>query len=56
MLEALNLVRNHTHICSFRKYTFWYQGCLNFADVSIFLAKKIAKIVPILKVIVSELC
>ena len=26
----------YTHICSFRKYTFYYQDPLHFADVSIF--------------------
>ena len=39
MLETWNLVRNFTNICSFRKYTFQYQGFLNFVDISIFLAK-----------------
>ena len=39
VLETYNLVRKYTHICSFRKYTFWYQGPLNFNDVSIFLQK-----------------
>ena len=37
ILETWNL--KHTHIFSFRKYTFWYQGPLNFADVRIFLQK-----------------
>ena len=37
MLESSNLVRKYKHICSFRKYTFQYQGLLNFTDVSIFL-------------------
>ena len=39
MLETWNFVRKFTRICSFRKYTFQYQGFLNFADVSIFFAK-----------------
>ena len=49
----------HTHIFSFRKYTLWYQGFLNFADASFFLTKNqrfLAKIVPLLKAIVWELC
>ena len=39
MLEASNLARKYTPICSFRKYTFQCLGPLNFADVSIFLQK-----------------
>ena len=39
MLEASNLARKYTPICSFRKYTFQCLGSLNFADVSIFLKK-----------------
>ena len=39
MLETWNVVRKYTHICSFRKHTFQYQGFPNFADVSIFLRK-----------------
>ena len=39
MLEAWNLSRKYKFICSFRKYKFWYQGLLSFADVSIFLQK-----------------
>ena len=39
MLEAWNLVRKYTHMFSFRKYTFWYQDPLNFADVSIHFSK-----------------
>ena len=35
----VNLVRKYTHIYGFRKYNFWYQDPLNFADVSIFLQK-----------------
>ena len=48
------LVRKYTHICSFRKYIFWYQGPLNFAVVSIFFKKPafVTKIVLLLKVIV----
>ena len=38
-LETSNLARKYKHICSFRKYTFQYQGPLNFADVSIFCKK-----------------
>ena len=34
-----NLARKYTSICSFRIYTFQYQGFLNFADVSIFFKK-----------------
>ena len=34
-----NLARKHTSICSFRIYTFQYQGFLDFADVSIFFQK-----------------
>ena len=37
MLENWNLARKYTKICSFRKNTIQYQGCLNFADVCIFL-------------------
>ena len=36
MLESSKLARKYKHICSFRKYTFQYQGPLNFADFSIF--------------------
>ena len=39
MTETSNLARKYTHICSFRKYTFQYQGPFNFADVSIFCKK-----------------
>ena len=39
MVEAWNLVRKYTHICSFRKYTFQCQDPLNSADASIFLPK-----------------
>ena len=36
MQEISNLAHKYTHICSFRKYTFYYQDPLNFAvaDVS----------------------
>ena len=39
MLEISNLARTYIRVYSFRKYTFWYQGLLNFADVSIFCQK-----------------
>ena len=39
ILETWNLVRKYRHICSFRKYTFWYQDLLNFA---VFFCKKSA--------------
>ena len=51
MLETSNLARKYIHIGSFRKYTFQYQGPINFDDVSIFLAK----IVTWLKAVVWEL-
>ena len=38
-LETSNLVRKYTPLCSFRKYTFYCLGLLNFADVSISLQK-----------------
>ena len=60
MWEAWNLVRKYTDTCSFRKRTFQYQEPLNFDDVSIFdFAKNqhfLAKIVPLIKAIVWELC
>ena len=59
MLETWHLVRKYTLKCSFGKYTFYYQGPFNFADVSILLTKNhhfLAKIVPLLKAIVWELC
>ena len=40
-LENSNLARKYKHICIFRKYTFQYQGLLNFADVSIFCKKSV---------------
>ena len=36
MLENWHLVRKYTHISSFRKKNFWYQGLLNFSNNSIF--------------------
>ena len=39
MLETSNLARKYRHICSFRKYSFYFQDPLNFVDVSIFLPK-----------------
>ena len=39
ILETSNLARKYTPICSFRKYTFYCLGPLNFADVSIFPPK-----------------
>ena len=39
MLETSYLACTYTHICSFRKYTFQYQGSLNFANVRIFFEK-----------------
>ena len=44
----------YRHISNFRKYTFYYQDPLNFADGNIFFAKNLhflAKIVPLLKAI-----
>ena len=58
MLETSNVARKYTHLCSFRKYTFYYQAYLKFADASIFLQKYhrfLAKIVPLLKAILWEL-
>ena len=42
MLETLNLLCKYTHICSFRKYAFQYQGILIFAYISIFFCKKLS--------------
>ena len=87
MLETWSLVRQFTQICTYRKYTFQYQGPLNFADASIFFATLVpraifknspssysekmrwgrgcffaknqhflAKMIPLLKEIVWELC
>ena len=53
MLETWNLVREYKHIYSFRKYTFWYQGPLNFFAKNLHF---LAKILPLLKAIVWELC
>ena len=39
-LETSTLARMYTPIFSFRKYTFYCLGTLNFADVSIFFCKK----------------
>ena len=58
MLEILNLVGKYTDIFSFRKYTFEYEDPLNFADGSIFFAKKqrfLTIIVPLLKSIVWQM-
>ena len=40
MLGTLNLVCKYTHICSFRKYAFQYQGILIFAYISIIFWQK----------------
>ena len=58
MLVTSHLVRKYTCICSFRKYTFYCLGPLNFADVIICLQKLafFSKKIPLLKVIVWELC
>ena len=59
MLETWNLIRKFTRTCTFRNYTFQYQGPLNFSDISIFFAKNkpfLAKLAPLLKAIVRELC
>ena len=42
MVGTWNLVCTYTAICSFRKYTFYYQGRLNFADVSFFFFLQIS--------------
>ena len=40
MLESWKLVCKYTHICSFRKNTFYYpKGCLNFTDSAFFIQK-----------------
>ena len=36
MLENINLVRKCTHIWSFRKYIFFWEGCFTFHDDNIF--------------------
>ena len=36
MVESSNLASKYKHIFSFRKYTFEYQGLLNFADAAFF--------------------
>ena len=54
MLETSHLTREYTHVCSFIKYT---KGFLIL--LILFLCKKsafLAKVVPLLKVIVQELC
>ena len=59
MLSTSNLARKYTDISSFKKYTFQYQGPLNFADFSIFSKKNLwflAKILRLLKAIVWQLC
>ena len=38
--RGLQLRYKNTHICSFKKYTFYCRGLLNFADIIIFLQKK----------------
>ena len=58
-LETWNLVRKYTHIYSFRKYTFYYQDIVSFADVSICFVKYqyfLGKIVPLIKATLWELC
>ena len=40
MPETWILVRKYIHIFSFRKKTFYYRDPFNFADASIFFAKK----------------
>ena len=40
-LKSWYLACKYTLICSCRKCTFWYQGLLNFADVSIFCKKSV---------------
>ena len=55
MLETSNLTRKYTYMFSFRKYDFYYQGSLNFADDSIVFEKKSAffgKNIPLLNIIV----
>ena len=52
VLETSNLAPKDTHINSFKKYTFSYQGSINFVDVCFFFAKNqhfLAKIAPLLK-------
>ena len=54
MLETWNLVGKYTHIYSFRKYSFYYQEPLSFADVRISFAKNqifLLKLVALLKAI-----
>ena len=42
MLETWLFIRKHTHICSFRKYTFKYQDLLNIVSIFFFFFKKSA--------------
>ena len=51
MLETWNLVRKHIHICGFRDMPFSHQAPLDFANINIFLQKKTAIILPLLKTI-----
>ena len=58
VLETWNLVHKYKHIHGFRRYTFYHQGPLSFADVNIFFRKNLhflAKIVLLLKAIVWQL-
>ena len=41
MPQTSNLARKYTNICSFRKYTFYYQDSLNFVHCSSFLPKNL---------------
>ena len=57
MLETWHLVRKFTHIYSFRKYTFQYQGSHNFVDIRMFFVKSehfLVKMVPLFKAIAWE--
>ena len=60
MLETSNLARKYTHIYVVSEnMPFSTDAVFNFADASIFLQKNqlfLAKIVPLPKAIVSELC
>ena len=58
MLKTYNLARKYTTISSFKKYNFQYLGLLILL-MSAFFAKNqhfLAKVVPLLKGIVRELC
>ena len=51
--------QEYTHMCSSRKYNFYYQDPITSADVRISFCKNqhfLAKIVPLLKPLVWELC